>query len=420
MGPFEQGIHVGVALSGGSDSLALTYLAQQWLERREGRLTAFIVDHGLRPESAQEAEKVAAWVGAWGVHPEILQLSCEHSLRPHRLQEDARKHRYDVLIQACKKHKIQHLLLGHHLEDQAETQVMRFLKGSGVSGLKGMQPVVERSGIRLLRPLLPFSKKKILSILPENQPWIEDPSNQSDQHLRNRLRCFLRGEPFVDLGQIARSAAKFERIEVFLDRCVGGFLKNSVLFSPYGYALLVHPLSKDLDLVVLERALSQLIQTYSGSLYPPRSQSILKLIDFLRDPNFSGVTCGGCLFKPYQEKILITREWDLSEKVLLGKEQENLVWDGRFSIENLSFFPKGTTLEALGEKGIQELRRKEIEINSLKCPSYVKRSLPCARFENNLMSVPHLKIAFQGKIDFQPRVLAIGESILKDKGLFKS
>ena len=181
---------VAVAVSGGSDSMALLLLAHQWAQAKGGHVVAVTVDHGLRPDSRKEAETVGEWAKARGIEHVIL--SWEGDKPSSRLQERAREARYHLLTSWCKEQDISTLLVGHHLQDQEETFWLRLSAGSGLDGLTGMKEQFVRDGVTIVRPLLKVPKEQLQTFLrEENQPWVEDPSNEKESFFRGRLRTFL-------------------------------------------------------------------------------------------------------------------------------------------------------------------------------------------------------------------------------------
>ena len=152
LGPFEQRPRLAVAVSGGPDSLCLCLLAAGWAAAQDGAVSALIVDHGLRPEAAAEARQVAAWLRARRIDHHVLRWA---GVKPATgIQAAAREARYRLLGDWCRAAGILHLLLGHHLDDQAETVALREARQSGAEGLAGMAAVRELAGLRLLRPFL--------------------------------------------------------------------------------------------------------------------------------------------------------------------------------------------------------------------------------------------------------------------------
>ena len=160
LGPFEPAPRVAVAVSGGSDSLALCLLADRWTRARGGTVFGLTVDHRLRLASGAEAAQVRRWLAARAISHRTLRWT---GTRPvSRIQEAARAARLALLVGWCRRAHVLHLLLGHQREDQAETVLQRLVRGSGIDGLAAMAPVrlaieSDGGGVRMLRPLLPVS-----------------------------------------------------------------------------------------------------------------------------------------------------------------------------------------------------------------------------------------------------------------------
>ncbi|GAQ83219.1 tRNA(Ile)-lysidine synthetase [Klebsormidium nitens] len=190
----EKGAALAMAISGGSDSMALAVLAA----RLPGPpVTALVVDHALRPESAAEARQVAAWLDVLGLQQQVLTLEWPHGLpTAAKVQEAAREARYDALAGVCHARGLTALLTAHHWDDQAELLLMRLSRASGLAGLAGMAPSSQRvlagRPLRLVRPLLGATKAQLRQVCcAAGQAWVEDPSNAMPVYLRNRVRAVL-------------------------------------------------------------------------------------------------------------------------------------------------------------------------------------------------------------------------------------
>jgi tRNA(Ile)-lysidine synthase len=205
-----------IAVSGGPDSTALLLMAAEWARRRgRTRIEAATVDHGLRPESVEEAEAVAALCARLGVAHCILQWK---GAKPaSRLQERAREARYRLLIGHAKAIGADALLTAHHADDQAETVLFRLLRGSGVAGLRGMELMTTREGMTIARPLIGLKKRDLIAFAEAHgAPFVDDPSNADPRFARTRLRALLArlGEEGLDaeaLDRLARRAGETEQ-----------------------------------------------------------------------------------------------------------------------------------------------------------------------------------------------------------------
>jgi tRNA(Ile)-lysidine synthase len=179
-----------VAVSGGPDSVALLALMAEWAAAGRCQLHAVTVDHGLRPEAADEASLVAALCGELGVPHRIRHWRGE---RPQTgLQEKARAARYALLAEEARALGAGAIVTAHTLDDQAETLLMRMAAGSGLAGLAGMALRGETHGVALLRPLLGIPKSRLLATCAaRGLAFAQDPSNVDPRFARVRWRRLL-------------------------------------------------------------------------------------------------------------------------------------------------------------------------------------------------------------------------------------
>jgi len=218
--PFESMTSLLLAVSGGPDSVALMLLAEHWRRDRESigapapLLHVACVDHGLRPDSALEAEDVGKWAQRLGLLHHVLRWGGEKPKT--RLQERAREARYALLIAHAKRIGAEGLVTAHHADDQAETILFRLLRGSGLRGLRGMEASRQRNGLPHFRPLLDLTKADLLAVcVHEHHPFVRDPSNTDTRFARARLRGMERqmaeiGLDRMGLLRLGRRAARAE------------------------------------------------------------------------------------------------------------------------------------------------------------------------------------------------------------------
>jgi tRNA(Ile)-lysidine synthase len=209
-----------IAVSGGPDSTALLLMAAEWAERRgKTRIEAATVDHGLRPESAKEAEAVAALCRELGI--EHRTLFWKGAKPTTRLQERAREARYRLLVDCAKAIGADAILTAHHADDQAETVLFRLLRGSGVAGLRGMDAKTAREGVTIARPLIGMKKSDLVAFAQaRGVPFVDDPSNADPRFARARLRALLArlGEEGLDAESLDRLARRARETEEALAR----------------------------------------------------------------------------------------------------------------------------------------------------------------------------------------------------------
>ena len=174
-----------VALSGGPDSLCLLHLLWRLGQEIGFEVLALHVDHGLRPESPREAEQAVALARALGVEAEILEADLPLVEDPGNLQQRAREARLALLEGAASQRGCRWIALGHTATDQAETVLMRAVRGAGLQGLAGMS----RVRAPFIRPLLGVSRAEVRRYVEQHSlSPLEDPSNATDLYLRNRVR----------------------------------------------------------------------------------------------------------------------------------------------------------------------------------------------------------------------------------------
>ncbi|WP_294110477.1 tRNA lysidine(34) synthetase TilS [Sphingomonas sp.] len=222
---------LGVAVSGGPDSMALLALAAAAFP---GQVIAATVDHGLRAESANEAAMVTRWCEDAGVPHATLAIADRPGARDN-LHDWARRQRYRLLGDWAVAGGASLLATAHHADDQAETFLMRAARGSGVAGLAGIravQPLAdliaragqvppppgdELGGITLLRPLLTWRRAELRALAEAARfPFIDDPSNADPRFDRAQYRALLARTPLLDAAQVARSAAHVAEAEATL------------------------------------------------------------------------------------------------------------------------------------------------------------------------------------------------------------
>ena len=359
--------------------MALALLLADWAAMRGGACIGLIVDHGLRPESRREARSAAAALKARGLTARILTWRGEKPTA--NLQAAAREARYRLLGDWCRAHGVLHLAVAHHLDDQAETLLLRLARGSGLDGLAAMAPVSELPHYRLLRPLLTVPKARLVATLrARGQDWIEDPSNRDRQHARIRLRHLrpvLTREGLTP-DRLAATAGRLGQARGALERALAELLARSVALDPAGFAWLdVRALGQSERALGL-RALARLLTTIGGAAYGPRLSRLEGLYDRLIHPDFRGATLGGCRLQRRSDGVLVVREVAkiCPNEVFPG---EKLLWDGRFEVR------LGTArrrphrpmiLAALGRDGGRHLGTVGQVLEKSRIPAAARVSLP--------------------------------------------
>jgi tRNA(Ile)-lysidine synthase len=214
-----------LAVSGGPDSMALMWLAARWRKARAHgpSLLAVTVDHGLRPEAAREAREVKTVARMLDLPHRTMRWRGD---KPKTgLPEAARLARYRLLAQAAARVGASHILTAHTRDDQAETVLMRLLRGSGIAGLAAMADVSERDGLLLARPLLGVSKAQLIATLKAaGIDFADDPTNRDPAFTRPRLRALMPALAAEggDARNLARLAGRLARANAALDVLADG------------------------------------------------------------------------------------------------------------------------------------------------------------------------------------------------------
>lgn len=206
---------IGVAVSGGPDSLALLLIAAA---ARPGSIEAATVDHALRDGSAKEADDVAAVCARLGVPHAILKAEWE--TKPEQaIQERARIERYRLLAKWAGERGLSALVTAHHADDQAETLMMRLARGAGIKGLAAMRVKgpVPGATLSLLRPLLRWRHRDLVEICKTaGLTAADDPSNDDTQFERVRVRKALADADWIDPLAMVKSAANLAEADAAL------------------------------------------------------------------------------------------------------------------------------------------------------------------------------------------------------------
>jgi tRNA(Ile)-lysidine synthase len=331
---------VAVAVSGGPDSMALLHLADRWrrqrLERRQAvpNFTILTVNHGLRPEAADECRLATAAAERLGYPSQLLAWPGE---RPQTgLQEWARELRYQLLATACHARGLGVLMTGHHLDDQAETFLMRLSRGSGVDGLSAMAPESRRLGLTLLRPLLDVPKRMLVGELEQHGiAYAKDPSNADPRYERARLR--QREGELKKLGlsaeMIGLSSKRLRQARHALEETRDTFLARNAQISPYGSARVDQLALSDAPFDIAVRALARILRICGGGREAPNLARLETLTENLRADFDTGRTLAGCRLIAKAESWLVVREAsrisEIEKKLMPG---QCVFWDNRYVV----------------------------------------------------------------------------------------
>ncbi|MEM7443857.1 MAG: tRNA lysidine(34) synthetase TilS [Pseudomonadota bacterium] len=364
--PFEPNPSIAVAVSGGSDSLALCRLADRWARHRGGKVLALTVDHGLRKGSRDEAKRVEAWMHGLGIAHRILCWTPSGTS-----QKSARLGRYALLEEVCGAEGILHLLVGHTADDQAETAAFRWTRRSGPDGIAGMAAERELDQIRLLRPLLSIGRDRLRATLRGwNQTWIDDPTNLNERYARPRLRRRLARRPAAASLWQQRASGEANRRRN-RDRDLIEALARYVAVHQQGYVVADPAL---LRTEVGSSALGRIVRTVRGSDYMPSPRALEEACFALRS-GVAGRTIGGCHIAA-GVRLVVTRESvRISDRTSVSAG-ETVRWDRRFFVTA----PCEGVIAPLGDA----TRDHRVE----RAPNAALRGLPSLWRDGALVAVP--------------------------------
>ncbi|MBT4938409.1 MAG: tRNA lysidine(34) synthetase TilS, partial [Rhodospirillaceae bacterium] len=308
------------------------------------------------------------------------------------IQAAARNARYRLMAKWVRDNNAACLMTAHHLEDQAETFLLRTERGSGLDGLACMAPIVQRESISLLRPLLAVSKHRLRATLIEaEQNWIEDPSNQNPAYRRTKMRGVVAALKKSKLSPklLETVVGHFAELRQHLSRVVAVFFDRAVDIFPEGYGRVQLDIFEQLPDPVLERVLVRLTSIFGGKAYPPRRDRLLRAMEKIRDQKENGFTLGGCRFFKKSNAIMICRDRRhiLAQQISAG---EKINWNNLFDIEIDGQGGTGAILAPLGRAGWQEIVQYKPELKAISVPYAIRLTLPALFDETGVAQVPHL------------------------------
>ncbi|XP_042001710.1 uncharacterized protein LOC121751062 [Salvia splendens] len=373
---------IAIAVSGGPDSIALCVLTLDWKSgnsnaANKGRsrtidgLLAIVVDHGLRTESAEEADLVRGRVLDMGIKCEVA--SCkwlDGKPKLGHLQEAARDKRYEILQNICMEQRIGVLLIAHHADDQAELFILRLSRNSGVLGLAGMAFTLQRfsefpdfngkeskaHSMLMVRPLLEFSKEDMYNICRGgNQQWVEDPTNRSHLYARNRIRESLSNMSSLFKAELQATISACRITRSHVERICRLSLNKAVTITPHGYAVIdlgvLHLIeAKD---IYIAKFVTLVVQFISQRHRPVRGNGLKLLLNYLHTtPCKAALTVAGCYLCPAPgskgTRVLVCCSSDSSSHTILKLCSQNC-------LESSELEQIALKIEEIAEKSMPDL-----------------------------------------------------------------
>jgi|GEM_PF-320714 len=399
---------VGLAVSGGGDSMALLHLFAEWRSRYplgEAKDVVFSVDHGVRVEAAEEVAFVigtAEELGFTGVPIKLSGLDEGNSL-----QARARDGRYEAMASQLKELNLSHLLTAHTLDDQAETFLMRLGRGSGIDGLSSMHTQRELYGMQILRPLLNVRGKTLRSWLKERGiDWVEDPSNNDTNyervHVRQLLNSLDNDGRFSEM--IGESVRRLQRGRLALEEQAIDFVRSHVTAHRVGLLFMKGEDYFSLPNEIKVRILRRLLMAFGVE---GRSLSSLESgaahLETMGQEKFvlAGVMCekkadGSLQFSreigraPFE---IVEQSFESSHSISSGR---GVIWDRRIGIKVPDEFSGDILIRGFSKVELEKIKEKYLELGTgLSRLTASKTILPAVAgcWQNGqLVAVPQLEI----------------------------
>ena len=266
------------------------------------------MDHNIRKNSSNEAKSVKKLLKKYQIKVDILKNKKKIT---GNIQGEARKIRYNLLTNFCKKKKIKSILTAHNLEDQVETFFIRLSRGSGLQGLSSMKQVNKINGnINLIRPLLDFKKSQLINISKIIfGKYFKDPTNKNTKYLRTRVRNLRNsleksGIKYDKIFQsIKNLASSRDTLNDFFDKIYKDIVavKNNKIFINFEK---FNNINQEIKVMVLKKT----IRDFNKSYYSARTKKVINLINRIEESGNTKLTLGGCVILREKKHIILRKE----------------------------------------------------------------------------------------------------------------
>lgn len=338
----DQGL-IGLAVSGGGDSIAMMHLAASVIAAK--RLCVFTIDHGLRPEAASEIALVKAQATALGLRHAVANWQWDGI---GNLQASARAGRWEMLRGLAIAHDVDVIWMGHTEDDQVETFLMRLARGSGVDGLTGMHVASVRDGLGLYRPLLGIARADLRDWLRgKGIGWCDDPSNQDQRFDRVRARqmAALLGDLGLTTKRVLQTVDHMQAAQRTLQQAAQDFARDHIR-QEAGDLVLTQEVLQLARGDAPRRALAAAIGWVGTRTFRPRFEQLLDVA--ARAGRGETVTLSGCILTPQKDgTVRLAREAAATKPVTAAGAGSDPVWDQRWHLSGP--IDKTLTFRALGE-----------------------------------------------------------------------
>ena len=325
---------IAVSLSGGMDSICLTFILHNICQKNNILLIAIIINHNFKKKTIKDSKDLLKYLKRYSINCSLL--TWHHDKISSNIQKKARNARYRMLHYFCNANNIQYLFIGHTYNDQAETVLLRMLRGSGVDGIGGVNIFTKINDIKIIRPLLIFLKFQIINFLiKERLLWFEDISNSNVKfkriQIRNLINCIDVNLEFTE--KINSLSFNIQRIKQFIK------LYTIKLFTKYckmhtlGYLSMNKVNFSNLNEEIKLRLIKYIIRYIRNDVLisPIKLQNLDVILNNLESSNKKNITLCKCKIFLFGIYMYIYKEYNYIEPKKLLLKGENL-WDKRYKI----------------------------------------------------------------------------------------
>lgn len=369
---------LGVAVSGGGDSVALLAALVEFVKSRDVALHVITVDHRLRPEAKHEIALVTDLCARWNL-PHHVEYWTGWTGEGN-LQAAAREARYGLMAAWAEAHQITHIALGHTADDQAETFVMRLARGAGVDGLSAMAKRRVQHGVTWVRPFLQIERSTLRAYLRDcDIAWCEDPSNENRDFERVRVRDALgvldglgiKVSTLVDVAQNMTQAREALDWQTFLAaRDAATLLHGAVAIDLRKFRLLPEEIAR--------RLLVHAITWTAQCPYPPRRDAVARTLKAIRSGR--GATLEGCQITVERVIIWVYRELNAVQDITC---EVGDMWDDRWLITGPEDDPD-LEVRALGFAALSQIK----DWRDIGLPRTALAVTPSVWYEGEMIAAP--------------------------------
>ncbi|WP_425363313.1 tRNA lysidine(34) synthetase TilS [Candidatus Tisiphia endosymbiont of Hybos culiciformis] len=387
---------IALAVSGGSDSIALLMLTHKWVStnsiNENINVVVMLVDHHLREQSKMEHEYVRDLSHKLGHDYHLLHF--DHQNNFSNLQARAREGRYQLMTDLCKKLDILTILTAHHLDDYIENYCLRLEKKSSIFGLSASH-INWYNNVKIVRPLFNIPKQQLVTYLTANNiKWFEDESNKSDKYQRNIIRKKLSQEGKYVKNQIISEQSTInqlveEKLQPELIACIA----ESVKIYQFGFATINLLKVVEFSSEIILQLISFVLIIISGRNRSSRTSGVSRIMVLLQQQMDFTKTLHGCVIKKISNNLIIYREFgrNLPMDIKLNNVD---VWDGRFRFVGSPTNNSDYLISNLTIKDYSKIRQ-DLDLTILKDASFnnhvaILLTLPVVKILEKVIAIPHI------------------------------